>query len=110
MLPQGIHFQVPPFERLMVQSYPQLQVFFMDCLHEQKFASLLIDIPLSIMRAHLHSCVSPRAGVWLLIFLTTPRFHLSSAHLLTTLCTCRGLPHLHLPIFHSVNVVIPLTT
>ncbi len=94
MLSQGIHFQVPPFERLMVQSYPQLQVFFMDCLQEQKFASLLINIPLGIMRAHLHSCASPRAGVWLLILLATPRFHLSSWHFLTTFCTCRGLPHL----------------
>ncbi len=24
MLPQNVRFQVPPFERLMVQSYPQL--------------------------------------------------------------------------------------
>jgi hypothetical protein len=93
MLPQGVRFQVPPFENLMVQSYSQLQVFYMDCLHEQKFASLLVDIPLDIMRAHLHSCAIPRAGVWLLTFLTTPTFHLSSTHFLTTLCTYLGLPH-----------------
>jgi hypothetical protein len=49
MLPQGVRFQIPLFESLMVQSYPQLQAFLVDCLHEQEFVSLLVNIPLDIM-------------------------------------------------------------
>jgi hypothetical protein len=40
MLPQVVWSQVPPFESLMVQFYPQLQVYLADCLHEQEFAQL----------------------------------------------------------------------
>jgi hypothetical protein len=65
----------------------------MDHLHEQKFVSLLLNILLDIMRAHFHLNVGPRAGVWLLIILTTRTFHLFSTQFLTTLCTRFGLPH-----------------
>ncbi len=77
----------------MVQTYPQLQTYLMDRLHKQKFASLLVDIPLDIMRAHFHSSASPKVGVWLSIILTTPTFHLFLTHFLKTLCTCLHLPH-----------------
>jgi len=39
----------PPFKSLVVQSYPQLLVFLVDCLHEQEFASLLVNAPSNIM-------------------------------------------------------------
>ncbi len=45
------------------------------------------------MRAHLRSCVGPRVSTWLLVRPTTPTFHLSSTHFLTTLHTRLGLPH-----------------
>jgi len=34
MLPQVVYFHVPPFESLVVQFYPQLQIFLVDYLHE----------------------------------------------------------------------------
>jgi len=64
-----------------------------DHLHEQKFASFLINFPSDIMRTCLHLCASLRAGVWLLIHPTTPTFHLSPTHFLTSLHTHFGLPH-----------------
>jgi len=45
------------------------------------------------MQAHLHSCVGLGVGVWLLIRLTTPTFHLSSVHFFITLHIHLGLPH-----------------
>jgi hypothetical protein len=45
------------------------------------------------MRAHLCSCVGPRANVWLLMRVTTPTFCLLLSHFLTSLCTCLGLAH-----------------
>jgi hypothetical protein len=49
MLPQGVHSHVPPFENLMVESYPQLQASLAKCLYEQEFVSLLVDVPSEIM-------------------------------------------------------------
>ncbi len=49
MLTQVVHFQVPPFENLMVHFYPQLKVSLANRLHEQEFVSLLVDVPLDIM-------------------------------------------------------------
>ncbi len=46
-----------PFESLMVQFYPQLQASLEDHLHEQKFASLLVDVPLDIMQTRFYSWV-----------------------------------------------------
>jgi hypothetical protein len=46
------------------------------------------------MRTHLRSCAGPKASTWLLIRPTTPAFHLSLVHFLTTLRTRLGLPHL----------------
>jgi hypothetical protein len=81
-------------ESLVVQSYLQLHASLKDCLHEQEFASLLVDTPLDITQAHLHSCVGPRASVWLLVRPTTPSFCLSKAHFFITLCIHLGLSHL----------------
>jgi hypothetical protein len=41
----------------MVQFYPQLQASLEDHLHEQKFASLLVDVPLDIMQTRFYSWV-----------------------------------------------------
>jgi hypothetical protein len=65
----------------------------MDHLHEQEFASFLIDIPSNIMQAHFYSCVGLGANTWLLTHPTTLTFHLSSTHFLITLCSHLGLPH-----------------
>jgi hypothetical protein len=46
------------------------------------------------MQAHFHSCAGLGVGVWLLFCPTTPAFHLSPTHLLTTLHTHLGLQHL----------------
>jgi hypothetical protein len=48
---------------------------------------------LDIAQACFYSCVGLGASVWLLAYPTTPTFYLSSAHFLTTLHTCLGLPH-----------------
>jgi hypothetical protein len=78
---------------LIVYSYLQLQVSLVDHLHEQEIASLLVDILLDIMQAHLHSCAILRANVWLLTHPTTFAFCLSSTNFIIILCTCFGLPH-----------------
>ncbi len=65
----------------------------MDRLHEQNFALLLVNISSNIERTHFHSCVGLGASAWLLVRPTTPTFHLSSTHFLTTLRICLGLPH-----------------
>jgi hypothetical protein len=81
----------------------------LDRLHEQEFASLLLDKFLDIMWAHLCSCANRRVNIWLLICPTTPAFCLTSIHFLTTLCTCFGLPHLTITLFsqcqcgHSID-------
>jgi hypothetical protein len=71
----------------------QLLVLLAECLHEQKFASFLINVSSNIIQACLHSCAGPRVNTWLLTHPTTPKLHLSSAHFLITLHTHLGLPH-----------------
>jgi hypothetical protein len=93
MLPHGVYSHVPPFENLVVQSYPQLQASLADHLHEQEFVSLLINILSNIARAHLCSCAGPKAGASLLKRLITPTFCLSLTYFFITLCTHLGLPH-----------------
>jgi hypothetical protein len=88
MLPQGVRSHVPPFENLMVQSYPQLEASLADRLHKNEFVSLLVNVPLDITRARFCSCVGPRVGAWLLAHPTTPTFRF-----FTTLCTHHGLSH-----------------
>ncbi len=66
----------------------------MDRLHEQDFAYLLVNVPSNIMQTRLHSCIGLGVVVWLLVYPTTPAFHLSLVDFFTTLCTCLGLPHL----------------
>ncbi len=41
---------------VVMQSYPQIQSFLMDQLHEQKFISLLAYVPLDVVRICLHFC------------------------------------------------------
>jgi hypothetical protein len=92
-LPQDVDSHVPPFESLMVQSYPQLQASLADHLHEQEFVAFLINTLSNITQAHFRSCVSLRVGTWLLIHPTTLAFCLSSTHFLTTVYTHLDLPH-----------------
>jgi hypothetical protein len=93
MLPQVVCSQIPPFESLIVQSYPQLKVFLANHLYKQEFASLLVDVLLDIMRTHFYSCADLGVGAWLLIHFIAPTFRLPLAHFLTALRTCLGLPH-----------------
>ncbi len=52
LLPQLAHFQVAPFESLVVQSDTHLKAFLIDYLHEE-FAPLVIDVPLDATQACL---------------------------------------------------------
>jgi hypothetical protein len=65
-----------------------------NCLHEQEFALIIIDVPSNIAQTHFHSCAGLGVSAWLLTCLTTSTFHLSSIHVLTTLPTRLDLPHL----------------
>jgi len=47
----------------VVQSYLELDVYLVDCLHKQEFVSFLVDVMLDIVQACICSCVGPRAGV-----------------------------------------------
>jgi hypothetical protein len=50
-------FSCPPFWKCCtIQSYLHLHVIFMDHLHNQKFAKLLIDAPWNVKQAHLQLC------------------------------------------------------
>ncbi len=93
MLSQVVHSQVPPFEILVIQFYSQLQVSLANHLYEYEFVSLLIGVPLDIMRACLHSYVCPRVSIWLLVHSIKPTFCLSLNHFLKPLGTCLSLPH-----------------
>lgn len=66
--------------------------FWVGCLHEQKFVSLLIDAPSDITRA-CRWCAGLGVSVEYLVHFITPTFHLSSAHFFTVLCTRLGLSH-----------------
>ncbi len=46
------------------------------------------------MWAHLHSCVGPTIGTWLLVHPSTLSFHLSSTHFLIAFHIRLGIPHL----------------
>jgi len=59
----------------------------------QKFASLLADVPLDVVRAHFHSYASLIAGAWLLTHPSTPSFLLSSTHFLIAFCIRLIIPH-----------------
>jgi hypothetical protein len=48
LLHEVVQSHVLPFKSLIVQSYPQMQFFFIDQLHEQEFSSLLVDAPLDV--------------------------------------------------------------
>jgi hypothetical protein len=65
----------------------------MDQLHEQKFISLLTNVPLDVVRACFHSCTSLAIGAWLLAHPSTPSFHLAFAHFLITFYIHLGIPH-----------------
>jgi hypothetical protein len=64
-----------------------------DCLYEQEFASLLIDVLLDIMQAHFHSSVGVGANAWLLTHPTTLTFRLFLADFIITLHVRLDLPH-----------------
>ncbi len=88
----GCLFSCPPFWKCCtIQLYLHLHVIFMDHLHNQKFATLLVDAPWNVTQAHFQSCASLIMNVWLLTRPITPTFCLSSIHILITLCTCLGL-------------------
>ncbi len=91
MLPQGVCFHVPPFESLVVQSYPQLQASFANYLHQQ-FPSSRLSFEYH-MSMFLLMCGS-RGRYFVLVCPTTLAFCLSSTHFYTTLRTCLGLSHL----------------
>jgi hypothetical protein len=79
----------------------------------EKFVLLLVSVFLDIMWTHLHSCVDIRASAWLLTRPTTPSFHLSLAHFLTTLHPHLGLPHFivaHLSRCHCGHTIDDLST
>jgi hypothetical protein len=78
-----------------MQSYPQMQSFLMDQLHEQEFTPLLAGPPLNVVRTHLHYYVGLTIGAWLLARFSTPSFRLSFAHFLIAL-------HIHLNILHPI--------
>jgi hypothetical protein len=44
LLPQVVHFQVAPFESLMVRSYPQLEAYLVDNLQKWEFILLLLNV------------------------------------------------------------------
>jgi hypothetical protein len=81
----------------------------MDQLHEPEFISLVIDVPLDVVRAHLRSCAGPTIWAWLLARFSTPSFRLSSTHFLATLCIYLNISHLtflHLSqchCYHTLN-------
>jgi hypothetical protein len=90
-----------------------INIPFGDRLHEQKFASLLIDAPSNIARTCFHSCVGLGTHTWLLTYPTTPTFHLSSAHFFIELNTRLGLPHptmAHLSWCHCGHAIDDLGT
>jgi hypothetical protein len=62
-------------------------------MHEQKFISLVIDVPSNVVQPHLRSYLGPTIGAWLLVCLNTPSVHLSSTHFLTTLSIHFSIPH-----------------
>ncbi len=66
---------------------------FMNYLHRQDFATLLVDVPLDTMQTCFRFYTCPIVVTWLLICPTKPMFCLSLVHFFTTLHTCLGLPH-----------------
>jgi hypothetical protein len=87
----------------------------MDQLHEQKITSLLVDVPLDVVRTHFRYCASPAARAWLLACSSTPSFCLFSAQFLMTLRIRLDIPHPIVPHFsqcqcgHMIND-LPLKT
>jgi hypothetical protein len=67
--------------------------FFMNNLHRQDFATLLIHVLLDTMQTCFRFYTGPIVVTWLLTRPTTPMFCLSWVHFLTTLHTCLDLPH-----------------
>lgn len=81
------------FRNLSSVSYFQMQFSLMDQLHEHEFTSLLIDVPLDVMWAHLHSCASPTSRAWLLACFNTFSFCLSFVHFFIALHVRLGISH-----------------
>jgi hypothetical protein len=76
-----------------MQSYPQMQSFFMDQLYKQEFTLIPTNAPLDVVQPHLRSYASPPTRTWLLIHFNTPSFHLSFAHFFIALCIRFDIPH-----------------
>jgi len=49
MLPEVVQSHILPFGSLIMQSYPQMQSYLMDQLHEQEFISLLANAPSDVV-------------------------------------------------------------
>jgi hypothetical protein len=49
LLPHVVCYHVSPFESLVVQSYLHLQTSLIDHIHEQKFATFIINVLLDAM-------------------------------------------------------------
>jgi len=67
--------------------------FFMNNLHRQDFATLLVHVLLDTMQTCFRFYTGLIVVTWLLTRPTTPMFCLSWVHFLTTLHTCLDLPH-----------------
>jgi len=93
MLFEVIQSHVLPFESFVVLYYLQMQSFFMDQLHEQKFNLFLTNVTSDVVWTHLRSCACPVVGAWLLVHPNTLSFHLSFAHFFITLCIRFNIPY-----------------
>lgn len=83
----------PHLKILWHNCIPIYQASFTNRLHEQEFATLLMDVTSHAMWTCLQSCVGPTTSTWLLTYPTTPTFCLSLVHFLRVLHTHLGLPH-----------------
>jgi hypothetical protein len=69
----------------VVKLYLHLHAYVMNCSHEQKFATFLINVPSNAMQTCLQLYASLVVIIWLLTHFTTPTFHLFYIHFFTTL-------------------------
>jgi hypothetical protein len=106
----GCSFLSPSLWKSYVIVVSSFTLFFDEfCLHEQKFSTFLVDVPLNVMWTGFQSCASLVVNAWLLTHPTTPTFHLFFIHFLTLLHTHFGLLHCtithisHCQCGHSTN-------
>jgi hypothetical protein len=106
LFPSKWHYAIFEFHypKLSILTSPHLKLLWHSCtltyqasftnrLHEQEFATCLIDVPSHAMWTCLWSCVGPTTNTWLLTHPTTPTFSLFLVHFFKALRTHLGLPH-----------------